>query len=222
MGALGAMGEGLIDPEANPVIFYSLALSYLIKSNIQPSATSARISSFSASSAGTISEGSACAFSVELVGALSSSSAGAFSAGSAGAFSAGSAGELLASDAFSACAPSAGSVSDVHTSKGKLPVEPVSLARSKRLEGVHRQYVVAELFPSISDTEDDDGVEFCWRDEAQAGGGEFWPEAACRVQADITVFVLTKRRARYGVRYGRFKTAMNDANHFQKQDLYPG
>jgi hypothetical protein len=48
------------------------------------------------------------------------------------------------------------------------PVEPVSLARrSKRLEGVHRQYVVAELFPSISDTEDDDdGVEFCWRDEA--------------------------------------------------------
>jgi len=51
--------------------------------------------------------------------------------------------------------------------KGKLPVEPVSLARrSKRLEGVHRQYVVAEMFPSISDTEDDDGVEFCWRDEA--------------------------------------------------------
>jgi len=26
--------------------------------------------------------------------------------------------------------------------------------------------VVAEMFPSISDTEDDDGVEFCWRDEA--------------------------------------------------------
>jgi len=51
--------------------------------------------------------------------------------------------------------------------KGNLPVEPVSLARrSKRLEGVHRQYVVAEMFPSISDTEDDDGVEFCWRDEA--------------------------------------------------------
>ena len=49
---------------------------------------------------------------------------------------------------------------------GKLLVEPVSLARrSKRLEGVHRQYVVAELFPSISDTEND-GVEFCWRDEA--------------------------------------------------------
>jgi len=54
-----------------------------------------------------------------------------------------------------------------YTSKGKHPVEPVSLARrSKRLEGVRRQYVVAELFPSISDTEDDDGVEFCWRDEA--------------------------------------------------------
>ena len=139
MGALGAMGEGLIDPEANPVILYFLALSYLIKSNIQPltaahssSAGSARVSSSSAGSAGTISEGSA----------------GAFSAGSAGAFSAGSAGAFLAGLVGSACAPSAGSVSDVHTSKGKLPVEPVSLARSKRLEGVHRQYVVAELFPS--------------------------------------------------------------------------
>ena len=54
------------------------------------------------------------------------------------------------------------------------------------------------------------------------GGGEFWPEAAYRVQGDITVFVLTKRRARYGVRYGRAKTAENGANHFQKQDLYPG
>ena len=120
-----------------------------------------------------ISEGSACAFSAELVGALSSSSAGAFSTGSAGAFSAGSAGELSASDAFSACAPSAGLVSDVHTSKGKLPVEPVSLARrSKRLEGVHRRYVVPELFPSTSDTGGGDGVEFCWRDEALAGGGD--------------------------------------------------
>jgi hypothetical protein len=28
-----------------------------------------------------------------------------------------------------------------------------------------KEYVVAELFPSISDTGDDDGVEFCWRDE---------------------------------------------------------
>ena len=88
-----------------------------------------------------------------------------------------SADELSASDAFSvgtARAPSAGSASDAFSagsaraSKGKLLVEPVSLARrSKRLEGVSRQYVVAELFPSISDTEDDDdGVEFCWRDEA--------------------------------------------------------
>ena len=150
MGALGAMGEGLTDPEANPVILYFLALSYLIKSNIQPltaahssSAGSARVSSSSAGSVGTISEGSA--------GVFSAGSAGAFSAGSAGAFLAGSVGELSASDAFSlgsACAPSAGSVSDVHTSKGKLPVEPVSLARNKRLEGVHRQYVVAELFPN--------------------------------------------------------------------------
>ena len=84
------------------------------------------------------------------MGAFSAGSAGAFAAGSAGVFLAGSVGELSASDAFlvgSACAPSAGSVSDVHTSKGKLP-EPVSLARGKRLEGVHRQYVVAELFPS--------------------------------------------------------------------------
>jgi len=45
--------------------------------------------------------------------------------------------------------------------KGKPPVEPVSLARrSKRLESIYGQYVVAEAFPSISDTEDDDGVEF--------------------------------------------------------------
>ena len=116
-----------------------------------------------------VSGGSAGAFSAELVGALSLSSADAFSAGSAGAFSTGafSAGSAGAFSAGSAGAPSAGSVSNVHTSKGKLPVEPVGLARrSKRLEGVHRQYVVAELFPSISDTEDDDGVEFCWRDEA--------------------------------------------------------
>ena len=78
-------------------------------------------------------------------------SAGALSANSVGAVPAGA---VLAG---STC-----------TRKGELPVEPVSLARrSKRLEGVRRQYVVAELFPSISDTEDDDdGVEFCWRDEA--------------------------------------------------------
>lgn len=55
------------------------------------------------------------------------------------------------------------SVDSANTSKEKLSVKPASLARrSKRLEEVHRQYVVAELFPSISDTEDgDDGVEFC-------------------------------------------------------------
>jgi len=58
-------------------------------------------------------------------------------------------------------------VGSAYTSKGKLPVEPVSLARrSQRLEGVRRQYVVAELSPSISDTGDDDGMKFCWRDEA--------------------------------------------------------
>jgi hypothetical protein len=55
-------------------------------------------------------------------------------------------------------------------SKGKHPVESVSLAkRSKRLEGVRStylgRYAVAELLLSITDTEDD-GVEFCWRDEA--------------------------------------------------------
>ena len=37
--------------------------------------------------------------------------------------------------------------------------------RSRRLADV-RQYVEAELFPSLTDMEDeDDGVEFCWRDE---------------------------------------------------------
>jgi hypothetical protein len=57
-------------------------------------------------------------------------------------------------------------VSTARVNKGKVSVEPVLARRSKRLEGVHRQYVVAELFPNISDTEDDDdGVEFCWRDE---------------------------------------------------------
>ena len=71
---------------------------------------------------------------------------------------------------------SAASASRAHAAKGlgKVPaaVEPLAVAvlarRSKRLEGVRRQYVVAELFPSISDTEgdDDDGVEFCWKDEA--------------------------------------------------------
>ena len=46
--------------------------------------------------------------------------------------------------------------------------EPVRMLerRSGRLAGVQRQYVVAELFPSLADMEDeDDGVEFCWREE---------------------------------------------------------
>jgi len=55
-----------------------------------------------------------------------------------------------ASTVGAAGAPSAPSVGSADTSKGKHPVEPISLARrSKRLEGVRRQYVVAELFPSI-------------------------------------------------------------------------
>jgi len=76
---------------------------------------------------------------------------------------------LSADSAGLVCALSAGTflARTVGTSRGKLPVEQVSLARrSKRLEGVRRQYVVEELFPSITDDEDnDDGVEFCWRDE---------------------------------------------------------
>ena len=44
--------------------------------------------------------------------------------------------------------------------------QPVLGRRSGRLAGVQRQYVVAGLFPSLTDMEDeDDGVEFCWRDE---------------------------------------------------------
>ena len=46
--------------------------------------------------------------------------------------------------------------------------EPVHMLerRSRRLAGVQRQYIVAELFPSLADMEDeDDGVEFCWREE---------------------------------------------------------
>ena len=53
-------------------------------------------------------------------------------------------------------------------------------------------------------------------------GGDSGLRPHVRVQGDITVFVLTKRHARYGVRYGRAKTAKNGANHFQKQDLYLG
>jgi hypothetical protein len=101
---------------------------------------------------------------------LSAASAGMLSAASAVVQSAAGAGSAVALSVDSADALLAGAfpAGSELASKGKLPVEPVSLARrSKRLEGVHRQYVVAELFPSISDTEDDDdGVEFCWRDEA--------------------------------------------------------
>ena len=44
--------------------------------------------------------------------------------------------------------------------------ESVLGRRSRRLAGVQRQYVMAELFPSPTDMEDeDDGVEFCLRDE---------------------------------------------------------
>ena len=44
--------------------------------------------------------------------------------------------------------------------------QPVLGRRSGRLAGVQWQYVVAELFPSLTDMEDeDDGVEFCWGDE---------------------------------------------------------
>ena len=59
---------------------------------------------------------------------------------------------------------------------------------------MRRQYVVAELFPSISDTEDD-GVEFCWRTRPEAGG--FSPEAACTRQYHgvfvLVNLILTKR-----------------------------
>jgi len=45
------------------------------------------------------------------------------------------------------------------TNTGKLPVEPVGSARrSKRLEGVRRQYVVEALFRSITDDEGGDDV----------------------------------------------------------------
>ena len=46
--------------------------------------------------------------------------------------------------------------------------EPVRVLErwSRRLAGVQCQYVVAELFPSLADMEDeDDGVEFCWREQ---------------------------------------------------------
>ena len=110
---------------------------------------------------GTPSAGSVDTLSTGSAHTPSAGSAEAPSTGSAEAPSADSAGSVrtLSADAFLAWM--------VGTSSGKLPVEPVSLARrSKRLEGVRRQYVVEELFPSMTDDEDDDdGVEFCWRDE---------------------------------------------------------
>jgi hypothetical protein len=43
---------------------------------------------------------------------------------------------------------------------------PSSSRRSARLVGVKRQYIVQDLFPMVSDVEDeDDGIAFCWRDE---------------------------------------------------------
>ena len=55
--------------------------------------------------------------------------------------------------------PAAGSASDC------LP-EPVLESRSRRLADVQRQYVVAELFPSLTDMGGEDGgVEFCRRDD---------------------------------------------------------
>ena len=57
------------------------------------------------------------------------------------------------------------------------------------------------------------------RPEAGGGNSGLRPPVD-RVQNDITVFELTKRRV-LRARYGRAKTAKDDANHFQKQDLYP-
>jgi hypothetical protein len=43
---------------------------------------------------------------------------------------------------------------------------PPSGRRSARLVRVKRQYIVQDLFPMLSDVEDeDDGIAFCWRDE---------------------------------------------------------
>jgi hypothetical protein len=99
-----------------------------------------------------------------------------------------SAGSEDAPSTGSADAPSADSAGSVRAlsartgaSRGKLPIEPVSLAkRSKRLKGVCTQYVVAELFPSITDDEDDDdGVNSV---------GETRSETVCSVRDNITGF----------------------------------
>jgi hypothetical protein len=43
---------------------------------------------------------------------------------------------------------------------------PSGSRRSARLVGAKRQYIVQDLFPMLSDVEDeDDGIAFCWRDE---------------------------------------------------------
>lgn len=48
---------------------------------------------------------------------------------------------------------------------GKLPVAPVLVRRSKRTRRSTQTVCNCRVVPyySISDTEDDDGVEFCWR-----------------------------------------------------------
>jgi hypothetical protein len=60
-------------------------------------------------------------------------------------------GHVLTGSLGSADAFSAGSIRSAGAGQGKLPVELVSLARrSKRPDGVRRQYAVAGLFPSIT------------------------------------------------------------------------
>jgi hypothetical protein len=50
--------------------------------------------------------------------------------------------------------------------------------------------VVAELFSSISDNEDDDGGEFCWRDETL--GSMYKPSHGVFALVNL---ILTKRQA---------------------------
>jgi outer membrane scaffolding protein for murein synthesis (MipA/OmpV family) len=55
-------------------------------------------------------------------------------------------------------------VTNDDSSGSALP--PSGSRRSARLVGVKRQYIVQDLFPMLSDIEDeDDGIAFCWRDE---------------------------------------------------------
>jgi hypothetical protein len=100
-----------------------------------------------------------------------------------------------------------------HASRGKFPVEPVSLARrSKSLDEVRRQYVVVELFPSISDR-------------------YYLSMMGCRILVELGIrgfalvnLILTKRQELYerakAAKNGP-KLTKNGANHFQKEDSYP-